>query len=71
MYGEAGFFHTDTLRMAMEEVVDLSNYARYTFIKLYVLQRALGIGMDETVSTGTINDTEDSGFKSIKDMWGK
>lgn len=37
-YGSLTFLNNSTLEMAMEEVVDLANYARYTFIKLVILQ---------------------------------
>ena len=66
-YGDVNFLQVDTLRMGMEEVVDLANYARYTYIKLYLLQRAL-TGDNEMVSTGVVND---QGFQSVKDSWGK
>lgn len=36
-YGPVAFLDNDVLTMAMEEVVDLANYARMTFIKLAVL----------------------------------
>jgi len=39
-YGEMAFLSTDTLEEAMQEVLDLANYARFTFIKLYLLKRA-------------------------------
>jgi hypothetical protein len=31
----------DTLEEAMQEIIDLSNYARYTYIKLRALQDRL------------------------------
>lgn len=40
-YGPVNFMSVDTIRMAMEEVADLSNYARYTYIKLCLLRDAL------------------------------
>lgn len=40
-YGTFGFLGNDTLRMAMEELVDLANYARYTFVKLWLLVNQL------------------------------
>lgn len=43
-YGPVNFASVDTIRMAMEEVADLGNYARYTYIKLCLLRDAL---MDE------------------------
>ena len=36
-YGPIRFMEVNTLEEAMEEVVDLANYAMYTFMKLYVL----------------------------------
>lgn len=47
-YGPVAFLENDTLQMAMEEVVDLANYARYTFVKLELLRNKMnpegGIG---------------------------
>jgi hypothetical protein len=40
-YGPGKFLTVDTLQEALEEIVDLSNYARYTFIKLRALQDRL------------------------------
>ena len=36
-YGPIKFMQANTLEEAMEEVVDLANYAMYTFMKLWVL----------------------------------
>lgn len=36
-YGPIKFMDVNTLIEAMEEVVDLANYALYTFIKLWIL----------------------------------
>lgn len=41
-YGPVAFLENDTLLMALEELADLSNYARYTFIKVYILADRLG-----------------------------
>lgn len=38
-YGPVKFMDVNTLVEAMEEVVDLANYALYTFVKLWVLNR--------------------------------
>jgi hypothetical protein len=46
-YGPVKFLEVDSLEMAMEEVIDLGNYARYTFIKLYLLQKALSKQLDK------------------------
>lgn len=40
-YGPISFMEKNTLVEAMEEVVDLANYAMYTFMKLYVLDWSL------------------------------
>lgn len=40
-YGPIKFMDVNTLNEAMEEVVDLANYAMYTFIKLFVLNQQL------------------------------
>lgn len=40
-YGPGKFLTVDTLQEAIEEVIDLANYARYTFIKLRALQDKL------------------------------
>lgn len=40
-YGELTFFDKDTLAMAMEEIADMMNYMRYTWIKLWLMQRAI------------------------------
>lgn len=37
-YGPVNFLKIDSLQMAIEEVVDLANYAMYTYIKLRILQ---------------------------------
>lgn len=40
-YGPIKFATANTLEEAMEEVADLGNYAMYTFMKLYVLNKQL------------------------------
>jgi hypothetical protein len=40
-YGPIKFTEVNTLVEAMEEVVDIANYAMYTFMKLYVLNTQL------------------------------
>lgn len=37
-YGPGKFLTVDTMREALFELADLSNYARYTFIKIRALQ---------------------------------
>jgi hypothetical protein len=40
-YGPYKFLGVDTLQEAMDEVIDLVNYGRMTYIKLYLLQASL------------------------------
>lgn len=41
-YGEYTFLDAPTLSMALEEIVDLANYARFSFIKIYLLMQNIG-----------------------------
>lgn len=41
-YGPGTWLGIDTLQHAMDEVADLGNYARFTWIKLRMLQELLG-----------------------------
>jgi hypothetical protein len=40
-YGPIKFLEVNTLLEAMDEVVDLANYAMYTFMKLWVLNKQI------------------------------
>jgi hypothetical protein len=40
-YGPGKFLAVDTIAEALAEIVDLANYARFTFIKLRMLQEAI------------------------------
>jgi hypothetical protein len=40
-YGPAKFLLVDTIEEALQEVADLANYARYTYIRLRLLQEAV------------------------------
>jgi hypothetical protein len=46
-YGPAKFLTVDTIDEALAELVDLANYARFTFIKLVILK----IKLQEVVAT--------------------
>jgi hypothetical protein len=37
-YGPGKFLNVDTMDEALMEIVDLANYARYTFVKVRLLQ---------------------------------
>jgi len=40
-YGPGTWLGVDNLEMAIEEIIDLANYARFAFIKLRMLQELL------------------------------
>lgn len=40
-YGPVNFMKVDSIEMALEELADLANYTRYTFIKLRLLQNGI------------------------------
>lgn len=62
-YGTFTFLDLPTLTMAMEEVADLANYARYTFIKLVLLQDMIKQIQDKSV-------TEAEGFHTMEEILG-
>lgn len=55
-YGPVKFLEVDSIEMALEEITDMSNYLRYTFIKLKQLQFAIAsmvpAELDEPVVLG-------------------
>jgi len=40
-YGAGAFLMADTMEMALEEILDLANYARYTYIRVRLLQESI------------------------------
>lgn len=40
-YGEDTYLDKDTLAMAQDELIDLANYARYSFIKLELMRQGI------------------------------
>ena len=67
-YGPAAFMSADTLEMAIEEVIDLANYARYTYMKLRLLQESIRdqIPEDGTIDTGFITARDATAVKETK-----
>ena len=54
-YGPGKFLTVDTLQEAIDEIVDLANYARYTYIKLRLLQHSIAAQLpEEGISTDFI-----------------
>lgn len=39
-YGTNGFVEVDTVQRMMEELADVANFARYTYVKLHLTQQA-------------------------------
>lgn len=38
-YGEGTYLDKDTIKMAMDELIDFANYARYSYIKLFLMRQ--------------------------------
>lgn len=57
-HGPITFLSVDTLQEAMDEIVDFANYARYTYIKLRLLQAAV----EETLNV----EGKSEGFVSVR-----
>lgn len=75
-YGPIKFLSNDVIQMTIEELVDMSNYARMQVIKLRVLQDMLeSSGLLEQVGAGGGVDAEGNAFRSTpsfrpaKDTW--
>jgi hypothetical protein len=60
-YGPGKFLMVDTLEEALDEIVDLANYARFTYIKLRMLQEAI---IQQGTDTGVLGA---DGFMSTRD----
>lgn len=53
-YGPLKFLDANVVEEAMQEVLDLANYARYTFIKLWLMNQALDAELsDKEVDVGS------------------
>lgn len=50
-YGPVKFLEVDSLEEAVQEVLDIANYARYTYIKLRMLQVSLATQVPGPVPT--------------------
>jgi hypothetical protein len=61
-YGPFKFMEADTLQEAMDEVIDLVNYGRMTYIKLSLLQANL-----QKMLAGK-PEVDDKGFVSMKEF---
>lgn len=66
-YDEFTFIEAPTLQMALEEIADLANYARYTFIKVWLLRSA--IQRAQVTATQKVGGVT-GGFISTRDIMG-
>lgn len=61
-YGPGKFLTVDTIQEACDEIADLANYARYTYIRLRLLQESIaaqvGSEADEDQRQGFISSTD-------------
>jgi hypothetical protein len=48
-YGILTFIEMPTLEMALEELADLANYSRYTFIKVALLRYRIGQAQEQSL----------------------
>jgi hypothetical protein len=65
-YGPGRFLTVDTLQEAMDEVIDLANYARYTYIKLRMLQDSLA-AQATPITVDTTEFIKAKSFTAVKD----
>lgn len=63
-YGSLKFLEVDTIEYAIEEVLDLMNYMRFTYVKLRILQDFLAHKATEAESS----DTTGGGFINTRNM---
>jgi len=60
-YGPGKFLTVNTIDEALDELVDLSNYARYTYIKLRMMQKSLEDIIDAQTPPGQFVKAKDMG----------
>jgi hypothetical protein len=70
-HGPVKFMTVDTLQEALDEVADLANYARYTYMKLRLLQEGIALQMadlaqQQQVPQGFIPSSETTKVKKDK-----
>lgn len=76
-YGPLGFLKNDMFQFIYEELADASNYLRYLFIRLRLIEEGLnesGIDMSDG-ATGEVRETDElpsgpSKFVGVKEVFG-
>jgi hypothetical protein len=69
-YGQLAFLGKNTLEEAMQEVLDLGNYARYTFIRLYMMNAQLDEKYGEDAPPGGFQPNKPGLSPSLPNMFG-
>lgn len=69
-YGQLAFLGKNTLEEAMFEVLDLANYARYTFIRLYMMNAQLDEKYGEEAPSQGFQPSKPSLSPSLPNMFG-
>ena len=62
-YGRLTFLQMPTLEMALEELADLANYARYSFVKVALLRDQIKAFQDKSI-------TAQPGFHTVEEILG-
>jgi hypothetical protein len=69
-YGAFKFLGANTLEEAMFELVDLGNYARYTFIKLYLMNLQISAKYGEMDMPASFTPSKPGLSSSLPQMFG-
>jgi len=63
-YGPGKFLMVDTIEEALQEVADLANYARYSYIRLRLLQESIRLHIEQTPDVPGVQ-----GFVSVREVF--
>jgi hypothetical protein len=69
-YGPFKFLSANTIEEAMFELIDLGNYARYTFIKLYLMNAQLDEKLGEDQHPGGFQPSQPRMQSKMPGMFG-
>jgi hypothetical protein len=68
-YGHNTFLTAPTIEMGLEELADLCNYVRYTYIRLYLFNKAMAKHSQEYDKT--LKGRNQDGFIPLGEMFGR
>ena len=66
-YGHNTFLTAPTVEMGLEELADLCNYIRYTYIRLYILNKMMGKAINQKQKE--MQSTGSDGFLPMSEAW--